>query len=388
MKVFPTKVLQIALLSNTSFTQGDSKLGAQFIAEEFVALGHEVDYFAVPSAPCDFLSPSRRTLWKRAWSWGGDTEPYNVQPGLHEYFIRAPFGRSRKRWWHRKQVRWYASWLPHVVRNKQYDVVITDTAMTFLFINKFRAKVKVLRLNDNPDGFTGFIHPWVVQTLKQWIAAGVFNQVWPTNDALASWARALHNEIPIRTFPNGIPLTLFASEPTTHRRPKSAVYVGRFNSWFDFDLLNQCAALLPNWTFDLFGQRPSSPIELPHNVRLLGPVEFNQIPKLLRDYEVGLIPFAGNSAVLDHIDPLKWKQYMAAECAVAMTDHGRLGSYQNGLTFHGNTPETFADAVVRAGEAARAIDDDVRTEVRRKLEEQSWESIVRTMESCIHAQGL
>ena len=92
------------------------------------------------------------------------------------------------------------------------------------------------------------------------------------------------------------------------------------------------------------------------NLRLCGAIPFESVPQTLSQYSVGLIPFAGDSHLLDSIDPLKGLQYMAAGLGIASTDRGLLREALGDWACYGNDPASFADAIRQAH--ARASQPD------------------------------
>ena len=376
--------MKLAVFSNSSFSNGSVRLGLQIMASQLAERGHEVDYFALPTHPVDVFSPTRRSSCIRGWLRGGGHKPVSVSSGLEEYFLRTPFSKSRRYWWCPCQIRLYSILAPTWMKERWYDVCIRDTAMSGLFSNKVQASARVMRLNDNPDGLSDDIHPMVINHLKRQITEGVFDDTWPVDTEMLSRIQGLDSSIPAAVIPNGVFLERFDALPLQERRPRSAVYVGTFNHWFDVELVAAAAHLLQDWRIDLYGpyNRRLRPLLARRNVVLRGPLPFDRVPKALSQYRVGLIPFSGGKAILETMDPLKANQYLAAGLGIASTPYGSLRRKLNGFARFGDSPASFAAAVRDAGQECGLIRE--RKEVRLHLLRVSWSAIMDLVEQRLH----
>ena len=297
-----------------------------------------------------------------------------------EFFLRAPFSRSRKYWWSEKQIRLYSALAPAWMKERRYDACIRDTAMSGLFASRVHARTRILRLNDNPDGLTDHIHPMVVRNLKDQIRARHFAEIWPTTSEMLSKIGGLGSSIPAVRIPNGVFLDRFHGVRADERRALSAVYVGTFNGWFDVELLNRAAQCLEEWQIDLHGpySRRLRPLEAQRNVTYRGPLAFDRIPETLARYRVGLIPFGGQQAILETIDPLKANQYLASGLGIASTSHGNLGIGLRQFARFGDDPVSFAAAVRDAGQDC--LEGRKRNAVEAYLQGVSWSVIMDVVE--------
>jgi glycosyltransferase involved in cell wall biosynthesis len=339
--------VKILVLSHASFTGNAVRLGAQMLALEFAKLGHGVDYVGQLLNPLDFLASNRRERWRIAW--GRKTAKLNIAPGLREFLFRAPFPRSRKYWTHPDQLRWYTALVPESFFETEYDLCVYDASFAALLRHRVRAKQFVFRINDNPEGFLFHMHPWVVEDFKDSLRCGDVADVWPVSEPLLAWAHGLNPGQPGEVIPNGLVLERYENLRET-REPRTAVYVGKINEWFDVALLDGAACMLPEWTFYVYGPDPQKRLEQVRapNIRILGPLPFERVPETLACFETGLIPFSGNEAFLNAFDPLKAGQYLAAGLGIASTGHGRLRTLLEGLAVFGNDPASFARAVEQA----------------------------------------
>jgi GT2 family glycosyltransferase len=119
--------------------------------------------------------------------------------------------------------------------------------------------------------------------------------------------------------PNGVDAAAFArvrrTPPGSGARPR-AVYVGALARWFDFELLAAVARALPEWDFRLYGETLDgawgrSPAAEVANVAFLGARAHAEVPRLLAEADVAIIPFVV-SPVTAFVSPIKLYEYLAA----------------------------------------------------------------------------
>ena len=101
-------------------------------------------------------------------------------------------------------------------------------------------------------------------------------------------------------------------------------YVGTIGGWFDWALVAAMAHALPEVRFDLIGPTAAPPqAPLPSNVRRLGECASEEVPKRLRRFSAGLIPFKVNRLTAA-VDPIKYYEYRAAGLPVISTKFGEM----------------------------------------------------------------
>jgi teichuronic acid biosynthesis glycosyltransferase TuaH len=132
-----------------------------------------------------------------------------------------------------------------------------------------------------------------------------------TTDTVLRGLPSSLQQLPHLLLPNGVDLTSFASVSDPAGR-SGAIYIGAIDDRFDWECVAALARAAPDEVVKLYGPvsaRPTTP--LPANVRLLGPIPYEQMPALLVQSRVGLLPFsdapwnAGRS-------PMKLYEYLAA----------------------------------------------------------------------------
>ncbi|HWC65401.1 MAG TPA: glycosyltransferase, partial [Thermoanaerobaculia bacterium] len=137
-------------------------------------------------------------------------------------------------------------------------------------------------------------------------------------------SRGLREEIAARRpdaiyLPNGVDAGAFdgarGMPPGPSERP-AAIYVGALARWFDFALLASVARANPGWDFRLYGEaldgawERSGATEL-GNVRFLGARANTEVPRLLAEANVAIIPFRVSPETA-FVSPIKLYEYFAA----------------------------------------------------------------------------
>jgi glycosyltransferase involved in cell wall biosynthesis len=149
-------------------------------------------------------------------------------------------------------------------------------------------------------------------------------------DIVFTGGRSLHQGVtPVRSdgvhcYPSGVEPEHFAAARRLRpdRRPRPvAGYVGVVDERLDLDLLAGLAEALPEWDIDVVG--PVVKIDedaLPRaaNLRYPGRRPYGELPSVLADFDVALMPFALNEATRS-ISPTKTLEYFAAGLPVVST---------------------------------------------------------------------
>jgi len=158
--------------------------------------------------------------------------------------------------------------------------------------------------------------------------------------------------------PNGVDAAPFArvrgAPPGPHERP-AAVYVGALARWFDFALLADVARALPGWDFRLYGEMLDgawgrSPASALDNVAFLGARAHAEIPRLLADANVAILPFVV-SPVTAFVSPIKLYEYFAAGKPVVSSPMPEAEAFAE--TRIARTAAEWVEALGNALEASR-----------------------------------
>jgi glycosyltransferase involved in cell wall biosynthesis len=176
-----------------------------------------------------------------------------------------------------------------------------------------------------------------------------------------------------RVLPHGVDYPLF-STPTKRAndlvddgRPIAGFY-GSISEWLDLGLLAAAAARLPNWHFVFIGKSvvDISTLEKLENVRFLGDREHEALPGYVQHWTASLLPFTDNQQI-QHCNPLKLREYIAAGRPVISTPFPALSPYKDLVTTVNNVDD-LVEALIQSV--------NKKTSCRQQLAvmNQSWSS--------------
>lgn len=117
---------------------------------------------------------------------------------------------------------------------------------------------------------------------------------------------------------NGADVHFFAQATTMERSSecegKVVGYFGAISDWFEVEWIVEAASEKPEWTFVLIGSTAGadvSPLKTLTNVKLLGELYYQDLPKHLASFDAAIIPFKLVDLILC-TNPVKLYEYMAA----------------------------------------------------------------------------
>ena len=155
-------------------------------------------------------------------------------------------------------------------------------------------------------------------------------------------------------------------------------YFGVIDERIDYELLHHLANSFPHASLVMVGPvvkvDPNSLPRLP-NIHWLGQRAYDELPSLVKSFDVCLMPFALNDATR-YINPTKTLEYMAAGKPIVSTAVPDVVHNFTPVVAIAHSPNEFAQAVKLAYESPNA---DLIKQGIQKANQQSWESIVTSM---------
>jgi len=150
-------------------------------------------------------------------------------------------------------------------------------------------------------------------------------------------------------------------------------YVGHLTSaWFDWELIIQSAIARPDYQFEIIGHGMPQYLELPANVRYLGPKSHSQIAELVSKWRAGLIPFL-RSPLTRSVDPNKVYEYYAWGLPCISAEMGSVQHYPSAKVYR--TQDEFIEALDRS--VSRSLTSDELSVIDGFLQECSWAARAR-----------
>jgi len=204
-----------------------------------------------------------------------------------------------------------------------------------------------------------------------------------------------HRHPDVHCFPSSVDRAHFAKARSTLfdpadqddlPRPRLGFY-GVIDERFDTELLDQVAAMRPNWSFVMVGPVVKiSEDDLPKrpNIHYLGGKTYAELPAYLSGWDVALMPFAMNEST-EFISPTKTPEYLAGGKPVVSTpvrDVVRHYGHLEGVKI-ASTADEFASACDEALELARNPEDGWLAEADLMLSATSWDTTQARMAGLI-----
>lgn len=203
---------------------------------------------------------------------------------------------------------------------------------------------------------------------------------------------------PVHLVPNGVEhahfrsaLDLFEAAPVPSKsvRRKTALTVGTFGSWVDFELIRRMALACPDWIFQLVGPLESHPeggLPREDNLVWLGRRPYGELPALMAAADAAFLPFRMD-ALTESVDPVKVYEFLAAGLPVAAVPLPELAKFKAGVVT-ARTAAEFREAL----ESARALGatPGARRDLSASVATHSWAAraeLVRSLLSSAPATG-
>jgi teichuronic acid biosynthesis glycosyltransferase TuaH len=320
---------RVIFLSHTH-SRGIFRVGSHHLAREFSALGYKVAHVSTPYS-------SAHALLKKGAE--GRREQANEPPFVDDEgvlqvvprtILPAQFAGSR--------------YLSRVLTQHGFltsDYMLIDQPLMVSSGVKAFARTTVYRPTDlYVDG---------VAAQKQRLALSLADGVVATS---AEVLRALEvpQDTPSTFIPNGVELARFSSSTTEER--DGAIYVGALDDRFDWDAIRVFAQAAPQSSISLVGPVVSAVPPLPDNVKIVGPVPYDDVPRLLAGARLGLLPFS-NAVSNRGRSPMKLYEYLASGLFVISRETPVISSYElpgvHTYTNPSDAIDMFSSIIARSG---------------------------------------
>ena len=150
------------------------------------------------------------------------------------------------------------------------------------------------------------------------------------------------------TVRNGTEFSHFNRAFTTcvsRRQRKKIGYYGAISHWFDVSKICALAKAFPDVDIELIGEvsakaRVDSAKKFT-NVRFLGEKIYADLPNLIKDWDVCLIPFDTSIDLIKAANPVKFYEYLSAGKKVVATEIPELAEFRDKFVLLANDDETF-----------------------------------------------
>jgi glycosyltransferase involved in cell wall biosynthesis len=216
--------------------------------------------------------------------------------------------------------------------------------------------------------------------LEEQFAKEVDTIVVTSTALLESKVRLNPNTVLIK---NGVDFDLFhqAFNMEKGHSNKKIGYIGSLDFRVDYDLLDTLIQEKPKYKFIFIGrimdQDNCQRLSAYSNVQFLGSKQPNELPGLLSQIDVAIIPFVKNEFTRN-IYPLKINEYLAAGLPVVSTDFADMSDFQDLISIENNT-----NSFIRAIETS--MNDDTSLQLKRieMARSNDWSSRTEQLEKVI-----
>lgn len=175
---------------------------------------------------------------------------------------------------------------------------------------------------------------------------------------------------------NGVDFPVFqkyAKQNITNNVHKKVGFIGSLDPRFDIETVEYAVKLLPDYLFEFTGDmrnsKMKSRLEKYDNVKFFDPVQPNDVPELLAQYDVGIIPYIINE-VNRNIYPLKINEYLAVGVPVVMNAFAILPEFEDIVSI-------VVDKDQFVAKLKWEIENDNATQIKARVDfasNNSWES--------------
>lgn len=193
-------------------------------------------------------------------------------------------------------------------------------------------------------------------------------------------AKLLRNAVDLESFTAG------SFHPVIEKGPDDVVigYCGSIAEWIDTKSIVKAAIDNPGWRFVLAGtctEEQKTHLLGVDNIEYLGVLPYSDIPSLINQFDVALIPFI-STPLTDATNPVKLYEYFALGKPVVGFSTPELEQYNQEL-YLAETPSGFVDAIKAALQEVRERDDSLLERRKQIARNNSWFKRVDQLEAIL-----
>lgn len=313
---------RVLFLSHTHVF-GDFRVGSHHYARELAHLGADVVHLSTPISLAHRLTGRIPRAVSTAVPRHANRDDDGVTHLVPRTNLPRPWGTFR-----------VARTLTRAGIEPRFDAVLIDQPLLWDDSVRRLAPRLVYRPTDlYPDGTKADLQARIVADADGVVATST--EVLRALGALSA---------PSLVLTNGVDAARFAPDEGATARARRAVYVGALDARFDWPRVVAWANEHPDVTFAIAGPAATPPTMLPHNIEVLGPVPYADLPALLHGARVGLLPLSDDPLNTGR-SPMKLYEYLAAGLAVVARGTPVLRSEESAGVFTYAASEN-ADAVL------------------------------------------
>ena len=207
--------------------------------------------------------------------------------------------------------------------------------------------------------------------------------------------RVLEQREQVEVLPFAVDFPRFEKERlATQSKPNELVgidspivgYVGGLHRWVDQALLVGAARLLPDVQFVFVGpeQCDMSKLKAQPNIHLVGSRNYDELPRHIKCFDVGLIPYVLSEYALN-VYPTKLNEYLAMGLPVVATNLPEVRKFNEDFN---DVVRIADDSASFASQIQESLADNTPTQVQRRIDvasQNSWQARLEQMSTLITA---
>ena len=205
--------------------------------------------------------------------------------------------------------------------------------------------------------------------------------------------RVLEQREQVEVLPFAVDFPRFEKERlATQSKPKELVeidspvvgYVGGLHRWVNQELLVEAARGLPDVQFVFVGpeQCDMSKLKAQPNVHLLGSRNYDQLPRYIKWFDVGLIPYVLSEYALN-VYPTKLNEYLAMGLPVVATNLPEVRKFNKDFN---DVVRIADDSASFVSQIQESLANNTPAQVQRRIEvasQNSWQARLEQMSTLI-----
>lgn len=227
-------------------------------------------------------------------------------------------------------------------------LMIADYPTWIDSISRLKERYGFNLVTDYMDDFTGFLsttEPFVKDCCLRLLALS--DAVVASSQYLVDVAKQYNDNVfPIR---NGTEFEHF-NRVFGKAKPKDRKVIGYYGAiaeWFDFSKIEYLAKRFSDCDIVLIGDITNEKVKacnLP-NVKKLGEKPYRDLPEMLADFDVCLIPFDTSTNLIKATNPVKFYEYLSAGKKIVATEIPELEPFRDKYVYLANRNRDFGDYV-------------------------------------------
>lgn len=226
-------------------------------------------------------------------------------------------------------------------------IVIVDYPNWIIAAEYLRNMYGFKIISDYMDDFTGFLNPaetLVKENCKKLLESSDF--VVASSEFLYNIAKEYNKNIEI--IRNGTEYEHFNQAAIEHYNDRKIIgYYGAVAEWFDSSKIAYVAQNMPDCDIIIIGRVTAGEKQLLHykNIKLLGELPYDELPKYLEKFDVCLIPFDTSTSLIKATNPVKFYEYLSAGKKIVATEIPELESFKNKYVYLSNDNQQFLNYI-------------------------------------------